>query len=261
MMTWLMGGAVWLLLATVTVGSTGGHQPIEWLRDYQPESFYDIAKDNMSIWVCVYSAGLLVYYSLYRYKFDDRSCSAQYMLEEGVRSVSGVLILSIMEYYIQQYRQKHGFNDIAFEPYHALIPVFWGDAHFYWSHRLLHTQPLFNIIHKLHHKSYLVNPLSGLSMHPLEHLVYFSATLVALLPVPHRVFRSVVLTSIIFPLPAHIGIWPFEKHHFFHHTKFNWNYGSSPFWDYVCGTSYHTVQQSKVERGQSNDTKLAGKTP
>jgi sterol desaturase/sphingolipid hydroxylase (fatty acid hydroxylase superfamily) len=26
--------------------------------------------------------------------------------------------------------------------------------------------------------------------------------------------------------------------HYIHHAKFDYNYGSSPFWDHVCGTNY-----------------------
>ena len=57
----------------------------------------------------------------------------------------------------------------------ALVIFFWGTFHFYWIHRLLHWPPLYRIAHELHHRNVNVGPWSGISMHPLEHLLYFSA--------------------------------------------------------------------------------------
>jgi sterol desaturase/sphingolipid hydroxylase (fatty acid hydroxylase superfamily) len=47
---------------------------------------------------------------------------------------------------------------------------------------------------------------------------------------------------IIFPLEGHngYGSWNIESsnNHYIHHSKFNWNYGSSPLWDHLMGTNY-----------------------
>ena len=51
----------------------------------------------------------------------------------------------------------------------------WGDFHFYWTHRLLHTPWFYKSVHKTHHESYNPDPFSGLSMHWFESAVYFSA--------------------------------------------------------------------------------------
>eukprot|EP00729_Bicosta_minor_P023580 gene23580-18820_t len=37
-------------------------------------------------------------------------------------------------------------------------------------------QFLYNNVHSLHHKSYITGPWSGLAMHPVEHLFYYSCT-------------------------------------------------------------------------------------
>ena len=51
---------------------------------------------------------------------------------------------------------------------------FWRELHFYVGHRLLHLKALYPYVHYLHHKNSNPGPWSGLAMHPVEHLVYFS---------------------------------------------------------------------------------------
>lgn len=63
-----------------------------------------------------------------------------------------------------------------------LIP-FWRIFHFYWIHRLIHWQPLYRTIHYIHHKNVNIGPWSGMAMHPLEHVLYFSSVLIhAIIP-------------------------------------------------------------------------------
>jgi sterol desaturase/sphingolipid hydroxylase (fatty acid hydroxylase superfamily) len=84
-----------------------------------------------------------------------------------------------------------------------LVP-FWRDGHFYFVHRFMHdwgggsSKPeknwwirtfgvdpgkfIYKYVHKTHHKSENPGPWSGLSMHPIEHLIYYSCTLICLIP-------------------------------------------------------------------------------
>jgi len=57
----------------------------------------------------------------------------------------------------------------------TLTMVLWSQLHFYVNHRLLHWGPLYWAAHSLHHRNVNTGPWSGISMHPLEHLLYFSA--------------------------------------------------------------------------------------
>lgn len=46
----------------------------------------------------------------------------------------------------------------------ALALLFWGDTHFYFTHRLLHDVPwLYAKVHKVHHESRNPDPFSGAS--------------------------------------------------------------------------------------------------
>ena len=58
-----------------------------------------------------------------------------------------------------------------------IIPL-WETVHFYLIHRLIHFSPLYRRIHSLHHRNTNVGPWSGLSMHPIEHLIYLSSVLI-----------------------------------------------------------------------------------
>ena len=63
----------------------------------------------------------------------------------------------------------------------------WVAFHFYWGHRLLHTGPLYRHVQSLHHRTVNVGPWSGISMHPVEHVIYFSSILVHLVVPSHPV--------------------------------------------------------------------------
>ena len=131
-----------------------------------------------------------------------------------------------------------------------LIPL-WRLFHFYWVHRLLHWPPLYKAGHFLHHRNINVGPWSGLSMHPLEHLLYFSCAAIHWIVPSHPI--HVVLNL------QHAGLTPAEGHagfetvvvkgkyklagasyfHQLHHRYFECNYGEPdmPF-DYWFGTSH-----------------------
>ncbi|MGI9490292.1 MAG: sterol desaturase family protein [Geminicoccaceae bacterium] len=68
-------------------------------------------------------------------------------------------------------------NPIWFVLWMLLIP-FWRNFHFYWIHRLIHWKPLYDHVHYLHHKNVNIGPWSGMAMHPVEHLLYFSCMLI-----------------------------------------------------------------------------------
>ena len=68
-------------------------------------------------------------------------------------------------------------NPILFITGLMLLPI-WSAFHFYWVHRLLHVPFLYKRVHALHHRNVNIGPWSGLSMHPVEHLLYLSSLLI-----------------------------------------------------------------------------------
>ena len=124
--------------------------------------------------------------------------------------------------------------------YLALMAVgvyFWSGFHFEFAHRPLHWPPLYKIAHALHHRNVNTNPWSGISMHPLEHLIYFSPVLLWWFVPVHPVI--IILTGIyqgVYPPISHSGFQYLEVgnqriatgtwFHTLHHKLFEVNYGN-----------------------------------
>lgn len=129
----------------------------------------------------------------------------------------------------------------------VLLGGLWREAHFYVVHRGMHPwwDRRFGIkqgdlgaffyrwCHSLHHASYNPGPFSGLSMHPVEHVVYYSCCLLPLLLAPLMPCSPLLFLYIKF----HADIAPIGGHdgysapgvggdfHWLHHAKYECNYG------------------------------------
>ena len=60
------------------------------------------------------------------------------------------------------------------------IPI-WRDLHFYMAHRFIHIRAVYKFVHSLHHRNADPEPFSGMCMHPVEHLYYYSTIFPSLL--------------------------------------------------------------------------------
>lgn len=114
----------------------------------------------------------------------------------------------------------------------VLAVTYWREVHFYFCHRGMHPWSeagaasagrsgpwwdagglLYRVAHSWHHKSVNPGPWSGMSMHPLEHLLYFSCAwllpLAALaspaLAVHPMVFLYSLFHACIAPIAGHDG--------------------------------------------------------
>jgi lathosterol oxidase len=133
---------------------------------------------------------------------------------------------------------------ISEHPVYFIISIwlvfFWGTTHFYFIHRLSHWPPLYKISHELHHRNVNIGPWTGISMHPTEHILYFSIFMLWWVIPVHPV---VILTTAFFhgigPAVSHSGFDQVilgGKHrvstgdwfHQLHHQYFNFNYGNTP---------------------------------
>jgi sterol desaturase/sphingolipid hydroxylase (fatty acid hydroxylase superfamily) len=121
----------------------------------------------------------------------------------------------------------------------VFVPVF-HDLHFYLVHRFLHWPPMYRNVHHLHHKAVNVGPWSGLSMHPVEHLLYFSGILIHFV-IPSNPFHVLfhLLATGLGPAKGHAGFDRLQlndRHamplhtqmHYLHHKYFECNYGDGP---------------------------------
>ena len=150
-----------------------------------------------------------------------------------------------------------------------LIPM-WESFYFYWIHRLLHVPFLYKHVHALHHRNINVGPWSGLSMHPIEHVIFLGSGLIHFLvpasPV-HILYHMQYLT--LTAATTHTG---FEGmlmkdknrlklgtfHHQMHHRYFECNYGSLEVpWDKVFG-SFHDGTVEADEKIRERRKKFMG---
>jgi len=131
-----------------------------------------------------------------------------------------------------------------------LTPL-WLSLHFYWVHRLLHWQPLYKRVHSLHHRNVHIGPWSGLTMHPVEHLAYFSSILIHLIvPSNPIIMYFHMYLQALNPIASHSGYDDLRVNnksvmslgvffHQLHHRYFVCNYGTADVpWDKWFG-SFH----------------------
>ena len=158
-------------------------------------------------------------------------------------------------------------NPVWFVAFFVLLPI-WSSFHFYWIHRALHWPPLYKLAHSLHHRNVNVGPWSGISMHPVEHVLFYTNFAIHLV-VPshplHVLFHGYVQST--HPVFSHSG---FEKlvvndspqlrmgvyFHQLHHRYFECNYGTVEMpWDRWFG-SYHDGTGRATEEARARKTQM-----
>jgi sterol desaturase/sphingolipid hydroxylase (fatty acid hydroxylase superfamily) len=147
-------------------------------------------------------------------------------------------------------------NPLWFVAVFFLIPI-WESFYFYWIHRLLHTNAFYRF-HALHHRNTDVGPWSGLSMHPVEHMLFFGTIILHfLLPTHplHLIFH--LMYYALFAVTTHTGfeaLWFRNQkranlgtfHHQIHHRYFECNYGSLDVpWDKLFGSFHDGTTEGK----------------
>jgi sterol desaturase/sphingolipid hydroxylase (fatty acid hydroxylase superfamily) len=116
--------------------------------------------------------------------------------------------------------------------------IYLRQIHFFFIHRLIHWKPLYRISHYLHHKNINIGPWSGLAMHPLEHLLYFSGALLHWI-IPSGPIHAIyhLIHAGLTPALGHSGFHKFvgkgergltddNYFHYLHHRWFTVNFGN-----------------------------------
>lgn len=139
-------------------------------------------------------------------------------------------------------------NPILFVAWLVLLPI-WSALHFYWVHRLLHVPFLYRHVHSLHHRNVNIGPWSGLSMHPIEHLLYHSSLLIHCVVPSHPIhlyFHVIYLgpgaamthtgyEDLLIKDKRRLALGTF--YHQLHHRYYECNYGNQEMpWDRWFGT-------------------------
>ena len=159
-------------------------------------------------------------------------------------------------------------NPLIFVLWFLFTPL-WISFHFYWVHRLLHWPPIYKWVHSVHHRNINVGPWSGLSMHPVEHLIFFSSMLIHLIipthplhvlfHVQHQALQAASshtgYESLLVKNKKTLDLGTF--HHQMHHRYFEVNYGTLEIpWDKWFGTFHdgtiHAHEKFKHRRGNKS---------
>jgi Delta7-sterol 5-desaturase len=175
----------------------------------------------------------------------------------------GATIWSIYEVaYLHAFARGHvptfgmGDQPVAFVAWLLVLPIM-TSSHFYLIHRLLHWPPLYKSVHRLHHRNIHIGPWSGMSMHPVEQIIYMSSVLIHWVVPSHPViFLLHIYSRCLGPAFSHSG---FEKllakdvdlidsadfHHQLHHRYFECNYGTvdAP-WDVWFGSDHDGSEEA-----------------
>jgi sterol desaturase/sphingolipid hydroxylase (fatty acid hydroxylase superfamily) len=228
---------------------------LETMRQFSPGWVAFILVRNIGLAIAVYGAWHLWLYSWRKqdtsfkynrqwpkekspaFKFGNQTYDNMfYTLASGVPIWTVYEVLLLWAYangfapMITFAEQPVGFIAVFF-----LVP-FIHEVGFYIAHRSLHWPPLYRIAHRLHHRNVNPGPWSGLSMHPLEHVIYFSTILLFFI-IPSHPIHMINLAS-------RLGVSPAQGHtgfdrvvvggeasmdtsyyaHYLHHKYFEVNY-------------------------------------
>ena len=162
-------------------------------------------------------------------------------------------------------------NPVWFIAALVLLPI-WSAFHFYWVHRLLHVPFMYRHFHSLHHRNVNVGPWSGMSMHPVEHLLYHSTLLIhCLVPLhPIHLVYGVVYNGpgaamthtgyedLLIKDKRQLALGTF--YHQLHHRYYECNYGNQEMpWDRWFGTFHNgTAEATSTTRARKKEMHAQG---
>jgi len=199
---WMVGG--WfplserlIILMLALMSSIFFHPAIERCREISPDWVAQIYVRNFAL-MCFVAGGLHLYFYVWRrqgdeYRFDKRPLvnnSRVFTFNSQIRDnmfwtlASGVSIWTAYEV-LMMWALANGYapalslpGDLVWLVLLIFLLPMWETTHFFLIHRLIHSSPLYQRIHALHHRNTNVGPWSGLSMHPAEHLIYLSTVMI-----------------------------------------------------------------------------------
>ena len=149
-----------------------------------------------------------------------------------------------------------------------MVTPFWADFHFYLIHRMIHWPPLYKYVHSVHHNNVNPGPFSGLAMHPVEHVLYFSSVLLYLvIPSNPLHFITQLVLKALGPAQTHSGFdklvvgedKTIDTHsyaHYLHHKYFECNYADALI---PLDKWFGTFHDGTPEKQEAMDKRLAAR--
>ena len=244
------------------------HPALARCREFEIDWIAQIIIRNLVLIILV-AGGLHLYFYVFKRQADDRHYDARPLVKNSRvftfnnqildnmfwTCASGVTIWSALEV-VMMWGLANGYAPALLWPQQAgwlillifLVPV-WETFYFFLIHRLLHWPPLYRHVHSLHHRNTNVGPWSGMSMHPVEHLIYFGSVMIhwivpanPLLIIFHLQYFTLSAATthtgyegLVFGGKKRLALGTF--HHQMHHRFFECNYGGLEIpWDKWFGS-------------------------
>jgi len=273
---WLPVSENLIILGLAILSSVYLAPSIEQCREFALDWIALIYLRNLALMLLV-AGGLHLYFYVFRRQGDERHYDARPMARNNRvftfndqvldnmfwSCASGVTVWSAYEV-LMMWALANGYAPALLWPADAgwlillilLVPI-WETFYFYLIHRLIHWPPLYRSVHYLHHRNINVGPWSGLSMHPLEHLIYLGSVLIhfvvpasPLLIIYHLQYftLSAATTHTGYQgvlIGGRIRLRLGTFHHQMHHRFFECNYGGLEIpWDRWMGSFHDGTAES-----------------
>ncbi len=266
-----------LIILLLAVIATSAFQPVfSEAGGVSPGSIIILFLRNLFL-MCIVAGGLHWYFYIARKQGDERrydtrpfaTSSKVFTFRSQVQDnmfwtlASGVTIWTVYEA-LMLWALANGYAPALSMPeqwlwlvlFIFLLPL-WETTHFFLIHRLIHTTKLYKRVHSLHHRNTNVGPWSGMSMHPLEHLIYLSTILVHfIIPSTPLLIAFHLMYFTLSAATTHTGyqgilvagklVLPLGTfHHQLHHRFFTCNYGGLEVpWDQWTGSFHDGTNES-----------------
>ncbi len=286
---WLDLSVYLLLLGTSTLTWFYLQPSLDWCRQFEFSWIAIMYGRNLALMIAV-AGGLHLYFYAYKKqgkirKYDHRDQAVNnrtYSFRSQVWDnmfwslASGVTVWTAYEA-LYMWAYANGYipglslseNPVWFVLQFVLIPVF-SAFHFYWAHRWLHWPPLYRLAHSLHHRNVNVGPWSGLSMHPIEHIIYMTAGLIHWVVASHPIhFLFHMHWLALGAATSHAGYEGVvakdenrlalgDFYHQLHHRYFECNYGNREFPLDVWFGTYHDGSAEATVRIRERRRRMHG---
>ncbi len=287
--SWLRVSVTTLWLALAFAVWTWFQPPLEQMKTFAWDWIAYIYVRNLIVMTAV-AGGLHLYFYTFnrqgmRRKFDKRGLAPgnrTFTFNDQVLDnifwtlASGVTVWTAHEaFYFWAVANGHvpgltfAENPVWFVALFVIIPI-WSSMHFYWIHRLIHWPPLYRAVHSLHHRNVSIGPWSGISMHPVEHVIYFNSVILHFIVASHPVHMIFHLyVQALNPACSHSGYEGIviagknrfalgDFFHQLHHRYFECNYGTAEMpWDKWFG-SFHDGTPEATARIRERRQRMHG---
>ena len=273
---WFPLSANLLVLGLALVSWLFFHPALERCAQFEAAWIAQIFLRNLVLMVLV-AGGLHLYLYVWKKQGDERhydsrafrNKSRTFTFNDQVKDnifwtcASGVSIWSGFEA-LMMWAMANNYISVLSWPEHAvwiallifLIPI-WETFYFYLVHRMLHWPWLYKQVHYLHHKNTNVGPWSGLSMHPVEHLIFLGSVMIHwIVPANPLIIIFHLQYFCLTAATTHCGYQGIlvnnrlrlvlgTFHHQMHHRYFECNYGGLEIpWDKWMGSFHDGTEDS-----------------